>query len=149
MSDALHGSGSGWARAAASAFQVGPTDDEPAPKVATQAEANQGSPLGTDVLIVTDHFDIMSIEIPIEGARIAIQPLTKADALRLVRGHPHIIQGGWDRSLGMLERELQLDTIPRACASYGTRLLVVNQRRWNDVGFYLVTWECDGNGVIP
>lgn len=102
-------------------------------------------------LVVVDHFDLSMVEPQPSGTRLLVQPLSRVDALRLVRESRGKVAVAAlnERAQGMLERELQLEPAWRPKVSFGTRLLVVSQVRWNEVRWHLVTYESDGDGCVP
>ncbi len=100
-------------------------------------------------LIATDHFDLTMIDVPPAGARLLVKQIHRPDAVMLVKKYrpPTVCLN--ERGQAALEKELQLDPMPRPQVRYGTRLLVMMTVRWNDVRWFLVEWECDGEGCIP
>jgi hypothetical protein len=119
-----------------------PEPEEPAPR----------APGETCPLIVSDHFDLSMVDMPLPGARLFVKQIRRFDAMELVRKfNPPIMtyEDRAQRQLAQLEKELQLDALPRPHVRYGTRLLVMNASKWNDVRWYVVEWEADGDGVIP
>jgi hypothetical protein len=151
---------SSWEEAAARAF--GPpearvpmlTGVAPPPPVDPEPE---GTPLRAAVvvdgevrpLIATDHFDLTMIDIPPVGARLLVKQIHRPDAIMLVKKYRPPTVALNERGQAALEKELQLDPMPRPQVRHGTRLLVMMTVRWNDVRWYLVEWECDGEGCIP
>lgn len=106
-------------------------------------------PPATVPLIVVDHFDLTMIEMPLCGACLLVRQIHKPDALALVRKYNPPTYAMNERGQGALERELQIDPLPRARCRYGTRLLVMLSPRWNDIRWFLVEWQADGEGVVP
>jgi hypothetical protein len=101
-------------------------------------------------LIVTDRFDLRMIDMdPRVGVRLVVAQVSRLDAMELCKKYNPPVMCVNDRGLGDLEKDLQIDTAPRVQLRYGTRLLVREAPRWNDVRFFLLEWECDGNGEIP
>lgn len=103
------------------------------------------------LLIVVDHFDLSMVDVHPSGARLLIRPVSRLDALQLVReyaGKVAVVALN-ERGQGLLERELQLEPAWRPKVSHGTRLLVVYVAKWNDIRWHLVTYESDGDGCIP
>jgi hypothetical protein len=100
-------------------------------------------------LIVVDHFNLNMIDMSADGACLLVQQLTRSEAMSLVRKHNPPIVTFNERDLGDLEKDLQLDPLPRPNLRYGTRLLVRSAPRWNDVRWFLVEYSADGNGVCP
>lgn len=105
--------------------------------------------LGTDRIVIVDMLTIAMIDVPERGARILFQPITKLQAMSLLHHHPYTYLQANDFSQTLIEQHLQIEPIQRAQVTLGTRLLVFHKRKWNDVGWYLVTWESDGDGCVP
>ncbi len=145
-----------WARAAARAFAGDPSDTEGVPSSAWVMPIAAPAPPPTTtiptvaaVLIVVDRFDLTMVELPRCGARLLVRPVTRADAMALVHQYNPPTMCLNERDQSTMERELQLDPVPRPRAQYGTRLLVMQYVKWNDIRWSLVEWECDGDGCVP
>lgn len=102
-------------------------------------------------LVVVDHFDLGMIDLGPRGARLLVRPLTRLEALSLVREKPREVQVMTfnERGQSLVERELGLEPALRPRVTYGVRILVVHQVRWNEIRWYLVEYEADGDGCIP
>jgi hypothetical protein len=100
------------------------------------------------VLVVTDRFDLRMVALTVVGARLLVLPLPRADALELVARYKPAVAAVNERGLASLEKELGLDPQDRPIVQHGTRLLVVDAARWNDVKYWLVQYESDGEGCI-
>jgi hypothetical protein len=102
-------------------------------------------------LTVVDHFDFGMLEVPVAGVRLLIRQVTRLQALALVRdyGDRATVVAMNDRGQNLLERELQLEMRWRPKVVYGTKLLVMHAVRWNELRWYLVEYECDGDGCVP
>jgi hypothetical protein len=145
-----------WEDAAARAFGaelptgVVPPPPEPEPAEALAVAAHAMAPGERPPLIVTDRFDLSMIDMDVSGARLLIVRIPRADAMALVHKYnPPVMCGVYERGLADLEKDLQIDEVPRAQLRFGTRLLVRLAPKWNDVHFYLVELEADGHGCCP
>jgi len=101
-------------------------------------------------LIVVDHFDFSMIEMNLRGARLFVRPISRLDAVDLVRANRDsvVVLALNERGQGLLERELALPTV-RPKMGYATRMIVVHPVKWNEIHWYLVEYECDGDGCVP
>lgn len=102
---------------------------------------------GRAALVVTDRFDLRMIAMNVTGARLLVVPLPRTDALELVARYKPEIMATNDRGLASIEKELGIEA-SRPVVRFGTRLLVVDAIRWNDVRYTLVTYESDGDGCV-
>jgi hypothetical protein len=144
-----------WARAAARAFAdepdsaASPSGWVVPPVAAPDPPPTHLVPSLSVPLLVVDHFDLTMVDLPRCGARLLVKPLARADALVLVhRYNPPTVCLN-ERGQSSLERELQLEPAPRPTVRHGTRLLVMQYVKWNDIRWLLVEWECDGDGCVP
>lgn len=153
---------SSWEEAAARAFadearttpsampsMVVPPPPSPSPSSDPIPPPEPGEPVP---LVVLDHFDLTMVDVPTTGARILVRQIRRLDAMELVRKHNPQIMSFEDRvqrAHAAFERELQLDAMPRPQLRYGSKLLVMMTPKWNDIRWFLVEWECDGDGCIP
>jgi hypothetical protein len=100
-------------------------------------------------IVAVDHFDLTMIDTPKEGARLLIRPLSRMEAFEIVQASGAHVMTINSRNQATIERELQIETssIPKVDAH--TALLVMTFVRYNDVRWHLVTFESDGDGVVP
>ncbi len=153
---------SSWEEAAARAFaeegakttpSAMPSMVVPPPPEPTPADPLPPSePIDRAPLIVLDHFDLTMIDVPLSGARLIVKQIRRLDAMELVRKYNPSIMSFEDRvqrAHATFERELQLDAMPRPQLRYGTKLLIMMTPKWNDIRWFLVEWECDGDGCVP
>lgn len=132
--------------------QIPAIDDSDAAEVDLRPSASwakSGPPLGGDGLTIVESFHLGMVDLPTQGAHLLIQPLSKAEAVQLANRQPHHVVASSERGQSMLEQSLELEPGKRASVRYGSRMLVAQFIKWNDIRFYLVTWESDGHGCIP
>jgi len=156
-----------WERAAAVAF----ASDLPTGVVPPNAEADRARavnraiadapredtielpPLGVEgpgpPLVVVDHFDLNMIDMTDAGAFVLVVQISRSEAMSLVRKHNPPVFATNERGQSDIEKDLQLDPLPRPQLRFGTRLLVRSAPRWNDVRFFIVELKSDGYGCVP
>lgn len=98
-------------------------------------------------LHVTDHFDLMMVDMNVSGARLFIKPITRPDALAILAATPHEMFAQKSFDSGLMESELGV-TLARPRISPGTRLLVMHKVTYRDIRWFVLTYESDGDGVI-
>lgn len=99
-------------------------------------------------IVVVDHFDFTMVAMNSSGATLRVRQLARVEALSLIHKESAKILALSTRGQGMIERELgmQESSIPKV--GPGQCLVVMMYLRYNDVRWYLVEYECDGDGVV-
>lgn len=102
-----------------------------------------------DEIVIVNRFDLSMIPMSESGARILVRELQRSEALRVVRESKHRLAIVDDRATSEIEAALQLEPTPRATLAPGRSILVMSRwPRWNDVHYYLISYESDGDGVL-
>lgn len=130
-----------------------PPEDVDLPSGVVPPPARSADPRPTDrlegaELVVTDHFDLMMIDMSLAGACLTVEPIARADAAELVRKHGAVVATMSDRGQTSIERELQLEPAPRPQVKPGTRLIVMHFVRYNDIRWFLVELIGTKNGEV-
>ncbi len=100
--------------------------------------------------IIVENFSLSMIEFDgSAGAVLDVRQITKMEAAKLAyESGAKVANVLPERSMQLLEKELQLDTIDRIQLRPNVTFLCVTPVRWNDVRFYLVRLLADGDGVV-
>ena len=101
-------------------------------------------------LVVVEHFSLSMLTFD-EGAGVVVRvtQLSKMEASKLAyERRAEVANQLPERSMQLLEKELQLEAMPRIRLEPNMTFLCVEPLRWNDVRFYLVEAIADGDGVV-
>ncbi len=125
---------------------LGDDDDAMKPPARASAPATIGRRL-----VIVDNFSLSMLDLGEAGGVILdVRQISKIDAQRIAFEHGATVAHSLpERSMQLIERQLQIPPIDRMLLQLDTMFLCVVPVRWDDVRFYLVHVAADGDGVIP